>query len=46
MGVMGERQFTGLNGRNPQTEKSHYVLNITGFWLYDKFWIRADSSPF
>ena len=31
MSMVGERQVTGGNGRNPQTEKSGYALVMEGF---------------
>ena len=41
MAVIGERQVTGGNGGDPQTEKSRYVLDVEDFWLSDKFRIRG-----
>ena len=35
MSVIEERQVTGGNGRNPQTEKSRYVLDMEGFRTTD-----------
>jgi len=45
MAVIGERQVTGENGRIFQTEKSRYALVMEGFWLGDKFRVRAANEP-
>jgi hypothetical protein len=45
MAVIGGRQVTGGMAGNPQKKKSRYVLDMEGFWLSDKFRIRADSEP-
>ena len=45
MSEIGERVVTGGNGRNPQTEKSRYVLVMEAFWPGDKCRIRAVSEP-
>jgi hypothetical protein len=38
-------QVTGGNGRNPQTEKHIYIIDLAGFALGDKFRIiEADSD--
>ena len=46
MPVIGERQVTGGNGRDSQTEKSRYRVG-EGIWLRDKCRIIAviRSSP-
>ena len=41
MAVTGERQVTDGMAGNPQTQKSGYALVMKGFWLGDKFRIRA-----
>ncbi|MBU4232709.1 MAG: hypothetical protein KKF43_09285 [Proteobacteria bacterium] len=44
MAVIGERQVTGGNGRIIQAKRAGYALNMEGFWLGDKFLIRAGSE--
>jgi hypothetical protein len=46
MSVIGGRQVTGGNGRNPSGQKHGYSLNIEGFWLTDKFLVRAVTGAF
>ena len=41
MSVIGDRRLPAGMAGNPQTEKSRYVLYMEGFWLSDKFRIRA-----
>ena len=41
MAVIRGRQVTGGNGGNPQAKKDGYPLDMEGFWLSDKFRIRA-----
>ena len=45
MSVIGERQVSGGMTGKLQTEKSRDVLDMEGFWLGDKFRIRADCKP-
>jgi hypothetical protein len=44
MAVTGERQIPAGMAGNPQTKKSRYALVMEGFWLGDKFRIRADNA--
>jgi len=41
MAVMGERQFTGGGGKNPSGPEGWIPLDMEGFWLCNKFLIRA-----
>ena len=41
MSVIGGRQVTGWNGRNPSGKQAGYALNMKGFWLRDNCRIIA-----
>jgi hypothetical protein len=46
MAVIGERQVTGGNGRESFRPERMDILDMEGFWLSDKFLIRAVITTF